>query len=71
MAVTKADARDGALLDGRRTQKRIRQLLGEGFTKTQLARRLGYRTHALQIKFERVTVRNAWRVEKLYRELTT
>jgi hypothetical protein len=43
-------------------------LLGEGFSKAEIARRLGYTTPALQLsqKHGFIIARNAMRVEQLY-----
>lgn len=42
-----------------------------GYTAGFLAQRLGYRHRGLQFRAARVTVRNAARVARLHRELTT
>lgn len=47
------------------------ELLEEGYTAGFLAQRLGYRHRGLQFRAARVTVRNAARVARLHRELTT
>lgn len=61
-------ARGGAsFVDAGPTWRRIEQLLGEGFSKAELARRLGMRVPALQLRRDRVTAKNAMRVEKLWR----
>ena len=60
---------DAQLVDAGPTMTRIRWMLNEGFTKTEIARRLGYKTHALQIRRGRITARNAMKVEKLYNML--
>lgn len=67
-----ADARaDHSLVDARKTWQLINRLLAEGFTQTELARRLGSKAKvpALQMKFDRVTAKNAAKVERLYRRL--
>lgn len=69
LAVT-ADAVAGAgLVDARGAWRKLEELLEEGFTKTELARRLGYKskTPALQLKGEKILARNALRVDKFYR----
>lgn len=71
LAVTAAMVSDGALVKPGRTFALIDQLLEEGFTKTELAKRLGYRNGALQLKRHRMTARNVARVERLHRSLTT
>jgi len=70
LAVTKAMAMDRALIPAKRSWYLIALLLKEDYTKTSLAQRLGYK-HALQFGKERLTVRNAYRIERLYRRLTT
>lgn len=64
-------ASDGALIPAKKTWKLIDKLLEEGYTKEQLAQRLGYNKEKLQFGKEFITVRNAYRVERLYRQLTT
>jgi len=70
IAVTPAMASDHAFVTATRTWVLIGRLLEEGYTKTYLARQLGY-ARALQFNKTRVLVRNAARVERLYRKLTT
>lgn len=60
---------DAQLIDARPTWERIRWMLREGFTKTEIARRLGYKSHALQLNKRRITSRNALKVEQLYNRL--
>jgi hypothetical protein len=69
LAVTPEAISGAALISASRTQKLIGKLLHEGFTKADLARRLGYARPALQINRERITARNAMRVEKLFNQL--
>lgn len=71
LGVTKAQAADHALISGRKSARRIALLLEEGYTQKFLARRLGYKHPALQFNQDRITVRNAARIERLYKELTT
>lgn len=57
-----------------RTSKRLQridELIEEGYTIPDIAGRLGYKTPALQFGRERVTVRNAYKVECLHRKLTS
>jgi hypothetical protein len=71
------DARaDRSYVKAARTWNLIRLLLVEGYTKTRLAQLLGYKRTgsgrvALQFNKDRVTARNALRVERLYERLTT
>jgi hypothetical protein len=67
--VTHAAHSDGALISNARTWQRITVLLREGFTKTELARRLGSRakTPSLQVgRHGQVKARTAVKVERLY-----
>lgn len=60
---------DHALVPAGPTWRRLRRLLSEGFTKSELARRLGSRsrTPALQFKNRYVLAKTAARVERFYR----
>lgn len=63
-------ARGGAaIVPADRTWVRIRRLLREGFSKAELARRMGFNTPALQIHPTRITAKTAMRVERLYRKI--
>lgn len=62
---------DGAIADhatvpAAATWKLLERLLKEGFTKAELARRLGYSRAALQIGRKRVLARTAQKVERFY-----
>lgn len=69
LAVTIDMASDHALIDATPTWRLINALLDEGYTKTELARRLGHKTHALQIGKDQVTARVAATVKRLYERL--
>lgn len=72
LAVTESAAAPRALVDAEPTRRRIRELLAEGFTKRQLARRFGMKSPALQFPLEgteRITAKNAAKVERLWRFL--
>lgn len=71
LAVTAAQRSDRALIPAAKTWRLIDNLREEGYTVPQLVKRLGYKAPALQFGRDRVTVRNAARVERLHRELTT
>lgn len=72
LAVTPDMVSDRALVKPGRTYQRIKHLVEEeGFSKAELARRLGYRSPALQFRRTRMTARNVARVEALYQRLTT
>jgi hypothetical protein len=60
---------DHSLVPARPTLKRIRELVRLGYTRGELAQRLGYVNAALQLKRGLITARNAHRVERLHREV--
>lgn len=68
LAVTKDAVADHALVSANRTWRQINRLLAEGFTKSELTRRLGSKskTPALQLKRAQVTARSAMKVDRLY-----
>jgi hypothetical protein len=70
LAVDAGAAAAKALIDGRPTWRLINELLSEGFTKQELARRLGSRAKAqppkLQIRRDRITAATAARVRRFY-----
>lgn len=73
LEVTEDAYGDAHLVDAEPTQKKLRELLDRGYTKIELARRLGSKAQvpALQLlKRKLVTARNAMKVEKLYKRLT-
>jgi len=59
--------RDGSLISAKLHWRHIRWLMNEGMTKTEIARRLGYKTRALQINRNVVKASTAMKVEKLVR----
>lgn len=69
LAVTLAVASDRACVSAARTHRLIAELLDEGYTEAFLCQRLGYANRYLQFG-DRITVRNAYRVELLHKELT-
>lgn len=69
--VSTAERADHAHIPATRLWRLIQRLLDEGYTKRDLARRLGYRSPALQFRKQVVTVRNAFRIQRLYDQLTT
>lgn len=66
LAVDRDAVADHALLPAGPTWRRLNRLLSEGFTKTELARRLGAQKPALQIRRRQVTAETAMKVERLY-----
>lgn len=73
LAVTADVIADGALVPAGPTWKLLDELIDEGFTRTDLARRLGSkgRRPTLQIRRDRVEAATAAKVERLHRQLTT
>jgi hypothetical protein len=69
LAVTADALSDRALVPAGRTHALIANLLDEGFTKKEIARRLGYLSPALQLNRTTITAKNAARVERFYRLL--
>jgi hypothetical protein len=68
LAVTEDAVSDHALIDAGPTRARLEQLLLEGFTKAQLARRFGMATPALQFPLgPKITAKNASKVERFCR----
>lgn len=71
LAVTAAAAGDRALVPAKATWKMLEQLIADGYTRGELAARLGSKskTPALQLKRDFVTVRSAYLVERLFGQL--
>lgn len=69
LAVTEQAAADGAYIDARETWKLVDELIADGWSKAEIARRLGYARPALQFSRRGVTVRNAFEVKRLYERL--
>jgi hypothetical protein len=65
LAVDLAGASAGVRVPAGPTWRRIEQLLGEGFSKAELARRLGRKSPALQVGRRRVLARTAAAIERL------
>lgn len=70
LAVTAQQRGDATCVSAKHTWMLIGQLLEEGYTKTSLAQQLGY-TRALQLNKDRVTAKNAAKVQRLYTRLMT
>lgn len=72
LAVTDNLPLDGAMIPLAETKRLLRLLLKEGYTEKELAKHLGYRGNAVQFlrRKNKVTVRNAERVRRLYLRLT-
>jgi hypothetical protein len=69
LAVTAAAFAGGALVPAKRTWLLINRLLENGFTRAEIARRLGYRRPALQFGKDLVTAQTAATVERFYRRV--
>lgn len=67
LAVTTDAHLDRALIPAKQTIMQINELLSEGFTKTELARRFGYKSRGLQIKPGKITAKTAAKVDRFYR----
>jgi len=69
LAIDRDALADHALVPAGPTWRRLRRLQEEGFTKTELARRLGSKakTPALQFKARYILAKSAARVERFYR----
>lgn len=69
LSVTAEAVFGGAKVPAARTWRLINRLLNEGFTRGEIARRLGYRRPALQLGKDFMTAKNAAAVERLYRRV--
>jgi len=67
MAVTSDAVADRGIIKAAPTWAKVNRLLREGFTKAEIARRIGKKIPALQLGRKAVTAINASRVERLYR----
>ena len=72
LAVEYQHAADKQLVAAGTTMKRLDALKEEGYTQTEIARRLGSRARvpALQLKTKKITARSAMKVEQLWRRET-
>ena len=71
LGVGRAQMPDSVLVPAARVWTLLEELLEEGYTKSLLARRLGFKGRGLQFDRMRVTLRNAARVKRLHLDLTT
>lgn len=71
LAVTPAAVADHGLVDAAPTQKLIEDLVQPevGFSKAEIARRLGYKTPALQMSRKRVLAKTEQRLRRFYRSI--
>lgn len=67
LAVDGGCAADRALVDARPTWRRIESLIADGgFSKAEIARRLGYRTPKLQLRPTRITAKLEHRIRRFW-----
>jgi hypothetical protein len=66
LLVLPVDAADRSLVDAAPTWRLIEDLLAHGWTKTAIARALGYRGRGLQLGRDKVTAANARKVRELH-----
>lgn len=71
LAVDAGARSDASVVSARSTWRLIQLLLEEGFTKKELARRMGLVSPAIQFRKGRVLARTALRVQKLYQAATS
>lgn len=57
---------DASVISARKTHEQIAWLVKEGFTKKEIAKRLGYKSPALQFYKKRITARNAIKIERFH-----
>ncbi len=69
LAVSAKAVADHALVDAAPLWRRIAELQCEGFTKAELARRLGFKREAIQFGKRRVLARTVQRVERFYQRV--
>lgn len=69
LAVTAEAAADRALIPAAETWRYLDSLIADGYSKAELARYLGYKVPALQLGRDKVTVRNAHDVQRMYLRL--
>jgi hypothetical protein len=67
--VTHRAKRGNTLVSAKGTWRKIKWLLEEGFTKAELARRMGAKMPALQLNAERITVTNARKIEAIWKSV--
>lgn len=70
LAVTEEAISDRALIAAKPTWKKIHKMIVWGYSKAEIAKRLGYTNPALQLDQNRVTARNAHDVDKLFAEIS-
>ena len=71
LLVSRTAMNDARLVPAVRAWRMIERLVEEGFTRAEIARRLGYRSRALQLNRTRITARSLVRIERFYRRVMT
>jgi len=69
LSVTPRNIRGSSLVSAKSTWQKIGWLLEEGFTKAELAKRMGAKTPALQLNRKRITATNARKIEAIWRSV--
>ncbi len=69
LEVTAAAVADHGYVDATPTRNRIAELCEEGFTKRELARRLGYKSPSVQLRSDSVLAIHALRISRLYNQV--
>jgi len=71
LSVTPGAVRGSSLVSAKSTWRKIGWLLEEGFTKAELAKRMGSKANvpALQLNRERITATNARKIEAIWRSV--
>jgi hypothetical protein len=67
LLVSRTAMNDARLVPAGRAWRMIERLVEEGFSRGEIAQRLGHRSRALQLNRTRITARSLMRVERFYR----
>jgi len=69
LAVDSLCKADSAVISARDTWRLVRWMVRRGYSKAELARRLGYKSPALQLRKQYVLVKTAGRIQRLHRQI--
>lgn len=69
LAVSPRAIRGSSLVPAKATWEKINWLLEEGFTKAELARRMGAKTPALQLRKDRIAAKSARKIDEIWRSV--
>ena len=69
LAVDSSCKANSAITGARDTWRLVRWLVKQGYSKAELARRLGYKSPALQLRKQYVLVKTAGRIQRLHRQI--